>query len=409
MLELKNVSKFFYPQRSVFKNLLYSLLGINLSNSKSFFALKEISFSIPRGESVGIVGLNGAGKSTLLQIISGTMKPSSGEIKCKGRVTAILELGSGFNPNFTGIENIFLNASLYGFTRKKTSQILGEIIEFSGIGEHINLPVNTYSSGMIVRLAYSIISKLEPDILIIDEALAVGDYLFQQKCIQSMRDLKKNGSTILFVSHNLDLITELCTKVMILEKGMLSFYGSTKRGSHIYKEKLLEEKERQNPREPFNQKKNFKINSQATLESCLILDSDSKPKSFIELLNPLKIEITIVVHKQFNDLHCGFNILDHFGRVCFGTTTYALGYNVGSIKKNQKIVFLFDLDQKLKEGKYSITVGLANGGYSFPQSSFGSYIAYFENAYLFEVSHMNNVGKWSGPIFLNTRVKSNFA
>ena len=364
MVELTNVSKFFYPNRSILRILVSDILKLK-KNDNGFCALKDISVSISKGETVGIVGLNGAGKSTFLQLVAGTMEPTMGKVKCSGRISAILELGSGFNPNFTGIENIFLNASLYGFSRNDIHLLLDEIIDFSGIGEHIHLPVSTYSSGMIVRLAYSIISKLKPDILIIDEALAVGDYTFQQKCIQSMRNLQQNGSTILFVSHSLELINEFCSKILILEKGKLNFFGPSKEGSHLYMEKLLEEKEKQNDLISQDARKNFRINSLIHLESCSVLDKNSEPINYIDILNPIKIKISLVTKKSFDDLHCGFNIVDKLGRISFGTTTYALGYRCGPIQKNQKVIFSFYLNQRLASGKYSITLGFANGGFGY--------------------------------------------
>lgn len=405
MVELTNVSKYFYPNSSIFRILVSEFLRLK-KNDDGFCALRDISITISKGETVGIVGLNGAGKSSLLQLVAGTMKPTKGRVKCTGKVSAILELGSGFNPNFTGVENIFLNASLYGFSRKDIYLILDQIIDFSGIGEHIHLPVSTYSSGMIVRLAYSIITQLKPDILIIDEALAVGDFTFQQKCVQSMRNLQQNGSTILFVSHSLELINEFCSKILILEKGKLSFFGHSKEGSHLYMEKLLEEKEKQNDLIPQDKRKNFKINSLVHLESCLVSNQNSKRIAFVDILSPIKIEISLIVKESFDDLHCGFNILDNYGRVSFGTTTYALGYKCGQISKNQKVMFSFNVNQRLASGKYSITLGFANGAFGYPESKFVNSIGYFENAYVFEVLQSEKTGKWSGPVLMDTKVES---
>ena len=182
LLSVSRVSKFFPAKTGPFNLLLNAVVGQKSFNTNHLVALQGVSFSLRKGESVGVLGLNGSGKSTLLQIIAGTMYPSSGHVRVNGKIASILELGSGFNANFTGIENIFLNASLYGLSAKKTNEILTDIIDFSDIGDYIYRPVRTYSSGMVVRLAYGILANLDPDLLLVDEALAVGDFLFQQKC-----------------------------------------------------------------------------------------------------------------------------------------------------------------------------------------------------------------------------------
>jgi lipopolysaccharide transport system ATP-binding protein len=405
-IELVDVSKFYLQKYSALEIFLNALLGVKTCKSDKFYALKNINLAIKPGESVGVVGLNGSGKSTLLQVIAGTMKASSGEISVSGKVAAILELGSGFNPNFSGIENVFLNASLHGFSRFKTEKILDEIIDFSGIGKHASLPVSTYSSGMIVRLAYAIVSKLDPEILLVDEALAVGDFLFQQKCIKSMRNLQQNGTSILFVSHSLELISEFCTKILILNKGSQIFFGSTKEGIHKYQELILEQKEIESCSTPSSLKNTFKINSLVSLDDCRILYKGAESLILNNSSSEMQIVISLTPRIEFEDLHCGFNIVDEYGRVSFGTTTYALKHSCGNVNKKQTVIFTFELEQKLKAGKYSITVGVANKGYGFPDSFFRNSIAFFENAIMFEVFHSNKIGKWSGSTYVATKVNS---
>jgi lipopolysaccharide transport system ATP-binding protein len=190
-----------------------------------FWALKDVSFEIKKGETVGIIGQNGSGKSTLLQIICGTLSPSSGEVETRGRIAALLELGSGFNPEFTGRENVLMSCALLGMTQKKTEAHFDEIVDFADIGDFINHPVKTYSSGMYVRLAFAVNIVSKPDIMVVDEALAVGDIVFQTKCMTALSHIQKRGSTILFVTHDLDAVRNLCSSALYLNNGKLYAAG----------------------------------------------------------------------------------------------------------------------------------------------------------------------------------------
>ncbi|MCE0489471.1 ABC transporter ATP-binding protein [Pantoea sp. Mb-10] len=193
-----------------------------------FWALRDISFELPRGQTMGIVGRNGSGKSTLLQIIAGTLSPSSGEINVSGRVAALLELGAGFNNDFTGRENVYLNASLLGLTKEETDNKLDDILSFADIGHFIDSPVRAYSSGMLVRLAFAVQAQIDPEILIVDEALAVGDAKFQAKCFARLKKLKENGASILFVSHATEQIVTHCDSAILLNSGVAQAIGKPK-------------------------------------------------------------------------------------------------------------------------------------------------------------------------------------
>lgn len=199
-----------------------------------FKALKDVSFSVRRGETIGIIGRNGSGKSTLLQIICGTLQPTSGTVSVNGRVAALLELGSGFNPEFTGRENVFLNASILGVSRDEIEKKLGEILSFADIGEFIDQPVKTYSSGMMVRLAFAVSVCIEPDLLIVDEALSVGDVFFQQKCFDRLRKLQEQGVSLLFVSHDMSAVRNLCDRCVLLNGGEVAFDGSPDDAVSLY-------------------------------------------------------------------------------------------------------------------------------------------------------------------------------
>jgi len=195
---------------------------------REFWALKDVSLDIKKGESVGIVGRNGSGKSTLLQVICGTLAPTGGSVENCGRVAALLELGSGFNPEFTGRENVYVNAAVFGLGEEEVDARFGDIAAFADIGEFIEQPVKTYSSGMVVRLAFAVAINADPEILIVDEALSVGDELFQRKCFSRIEAIRKNGATILFVSHSGNAIVELCDRAVLLDAGEKLAIGEPK-------------------------------------------------------------------------------------------------------------------------------------------------------------------------------------
>lgn len=208
------------------RDRLASLLGF-ADHSKAYWALQDVSFELVRGQCLGVIGDNGAGKSTLLKLLAGTLQPSHGELSRKGRVTAILELGAGFHPDFTGRDNLVFGGSFIGLTQADMLRLSDEIIEFSELGEAIDRPVKTYSSGMVVRLAFALVTVVQPEVLIIDEALAVGDQSFQKKCVQRIEEFRRNGCTILFCSHSLYHVRHLCNVALWLDAGKIRAFGET--------------------------------------------------------------------------------------------------------------------------------------------------------------------------------------
>lgn len=228
-IQIKNISKCFHIYEKPHHRLLQMLLRGRRKYFREFWALRDISFAVRKGETVGIVGRNGSGKSTLLQIICGTLTPTTGSIQAVGRVAALLELGSGFNPEFTGRENVYLNGVVLGLTREEIDTRYDDIVAFADIGDFINQPVKTYSSGMQVRLAFAVAISVDPEILIIDEALSVGDELFQRKCFSRIEAIKRKGATILFVSHSGATIVELCDRAVLLDGGESLLIGPPKK------------------------------------------------------------------------------------------------------------------------------------------------------------------------------------
>ncbi|MCH1982189.1 ABC transporter ATP-binding protein [Ruminococcus sp. OA3] len=221
---------------------LKETLGMKVS-AKEHYALRDVSFTVNKGETVGIIGTNGSGKSTILKIITGVLNPSGGEVSVNGRISALLELGAGFNMEYTGLENIYLNGTMIGFSREEIDQKMDAILSFADIGDFIHQPVKTYSSGMFVRLAFAVAINIEPEILIVDEALSVGDVFFQAKCYRKFEDFKKMGKTILFVSHDLGSISKYCDRVVLLNRGEKLDEGQPKPMVDLYKKLLVHQEE----------------------------------------------------------------------------------------------------------------------------------------------------------------------
>lgn len=241
-IEVENVGmKFNMSSEKVddFKDYVIKLIKRQL-NYKEFWALKDISFKIKKGDRVGIVGLNGAGKSTLLKVISGVLKPTEGKVKISGSIAPLLELGAGFNKQYTGVENIYLYGAMLGHSKAFINEKFDEIVKFSELGDFINVPVKNYSSGMKSRLGFAIATIVEPDILILDEVLSVGDAKFRKKSTNKIKSMIENDVTVLFVSHSIEQVLELCNKAILLEKGNLVAYGNSEEIAELYQKKLDE-------------------------------------------------------------------------------------------------------------------------------------------------------------------------
>lgn len=225
-VRVENLSKAYRIFNSPGKRFLYHVF--HTKGGRDFWALKDVSFEIKRGETFGIIGVNGSGKSTLLQVLAGIIEPTSGTLQVNGKVSALLELGSGFNPENTGYENIYMNAAILGVNKKKIEAKINEIIEFAAIGEFINQPVKTYSSGMYIRLAFAVAINVDADIILIDEALAVGDVFFRQKCYKKLNQLKDDGKTIVLVSHGMNEVEQFCDRSILLHKGNTVILGESR-------------------------------------------------------------------------------------------------------------------------------------------------------------------------------------
>ena len=237
-ISVRDVTKIYRLYDKPIDRLKESLSVTHKNYHKDFYALQNLSFDVKKGETVGIIGTNGSGKSTILKIITGVLTPTSGEVKVEGKISALLELGAGFNQDYTGIENIYMNGTMMGFSRKEMDEKLKDILDFADIGDFVYQPVKTYSSGMFVRLAFALSINVEPEILIVDEALSVGDVFFQAKCYRRMDELRKGGTTIVMVTHDMGSVIKYCDKVVVLNRGEFVAEGPAGRMVDLYKKIL---------------------------------------------------------------------------------------------------------------------------------------------------------------------------
>ncbi len=317
------------------------------------WAIKNINFKIKRGEVLGIIGKNGAGKSTILKILSRVTAPTIGEIKTKGRIASLLEVGTGFHPELTGKENIYLNGAILGMTKAEINSKITEIIEFSGCQMFIETPVKRYSSGMRVRLAFAVAAFLEPDILVIDEVLAVGDAEFQKKAIGKMQDISKgDGRTVIFVSHNMAAVKNLCTRALVLENGHIVFDGNQNKAIDFY----LSQQNKI--------KYNSKSNQRGLLEVCINdisfqIDSDTKTPTTGKPLSIL-FQLKNNSDKVFNNLRLDFKIEDLMGKRIGWFSTVLMNTEHLNFHKTRKINFHFE-KLKIMPGEYVISYNLLSG------------------------------------------------
>jgi lipopolysaccharide transport system ATP-binding protein len=303
-IKVKNISKCYQLYERPSDRLKQMYFGSRKRLYKEFWALKDVSFNLKKGEIVGIVGVNGSGKSTLLQIISGTLAPSSGNVKTSGRVVALLELGSGFNPEFTGRENVYFNAKLLGLSNEEIDDRFEDIVAFADIGDFINQPVKNYSSGMYVRLAFSVYAMVDPDVFVVDEALAVGDERFQRKCFAKIQELKRKGVAILFVSHSAPMIIELCDKALLLDHGHLIMADSPTNVIRFYQQLLYA------PDSDFSN--DHKANNKARSNAIkLYKRPDAESQSYFD---PGLIPSTTTSYPSCGGKITSFTIKDRFGK-----------------------------------------------------------------------------------------------
>ena len=388
-IDIQNLSKVYKLYEKPIDRLKETLSLTKKSYHKDFYALNNINLQIKKGETVGIIGKNGAGKSTLLKIITGVLSPSSGSVKIYGRISSLLELGAGFNPEYSGIENIYLNGTIMGMSKEEVDERIQDILAFADIGDYIYQPVKTYSSGMYVRLAFSVAINVNPDILIVDEALAVGDARFQLKCFKKLEEIKKQGTTILYVSHDIEQVKSFCSRGILINDGLILYQGSSKEAALKYFDLIF-------PRELIENEDIIKSNLQEPQKSneyyLLEPEKDNKVEFFgkggaqidwvkiygtngINVVNggdDLEIHIKYSWNKEFvriqqiannlaNDLGISVALADDKGNYIFGCNNFDAKVNVNFMVNDYAVVkFIFRLPY-LRSGTYFLTSAIALG------------------------------------------------
>lgn len=362
--------------------------------AREHYALNNVSFAVKRGETVGIIGTNGSGKSTVLKIITGVLNQTCGNVDIKGRISALLELGAGFNMEYTGIENVYLNGTMIGFSKQEIDARLNDILTFADIGDFVNQPVKTYSSGMFVRLAFAVAINIEPEILIVDEALSVGDVFFQAKCYKKFEEFKKMGKTILFVSHDLSSISKYCDRVILLNKGEKLAEGSPREMVDLYKKVLVNQvgeselSDTENDGETEEQEKvpaasaggkqsgsaqkeggtwksmltlNPEIQEYgektAEIADFAILDEEGNITNLLEKGSGFSVRMKIRALGQLHDPIFAFTIKNLQGTDITGTNSFYEGVDVGTLEDGDVRTITFTQKIDLQGGDYLLSLG----------------------------------------------------
>lgn len=323
--------------------------------------LQDIDFEIQPGEAVGIVGVNGAGKSTLLKMIAGTTQPSCGQIQLQGRVAALLELGMGFHPDFTGRQNAFMAGQLLGMQVEEIEALMPQIESFAEIGEAIDHPVRTYSSGMQMRLAFSVATARRPDILIVDEALSVGDAYFQHKSFERIRNFRKAGTTLLIVSHDRSAIQSICDTAILLENGRLAMRGKPEEVMDYYNA-MLAQREGQIVRQEMlanGQVQTISGTGEAGIVSVRLLDAQGRSLEVAEVGQPVVLEVQTEVREDIERLVLGFLIKDRLGQAIYGINTHRQDQAISDLSAGEQVTFRFAFDMRLGKGSYSVALSLS--------------------------------------------------
>lgn len=361
------------------RDRLKDSLGLSKKASfKEHYALKNVDMEVKTGESVGIIGVNGSGKSTILKIITGVLNATSGDVKINGRISALLELGAGFNMEYTGLENVYLNGTMMGFTRKEIDERLQAILDFADIGDFVHQPVKTYSSGMFVRLAFAVAINIDPEILIVDEALSVGDVFFQAKCYHKFEEFKKLGKTILFVSHDLTSIAKYCDRVILLNKGVKLAEGNPKDMVNMYKKLLVHQLDEETLEDVSGKsaigeksadgrawKNNFEINptitdygeKQAEIVDFAIVDQYGAYSSIIEKGSVYKVKARIHFHETVKNPIFTITIKNKQGTDITGTNTMFERIETGTVNAGEERIVTYEQKMNLQGGDYLLSLG----------------------------------------------------
>lgn len=422
-INVQNVSKIYKLYDKPTDRLKEALGFTKEKRYKEHYALNDVSFHVEKGETVGIIGTNGSGKSTVLKIITGVLNPTSGNVTIEGRISALLELGAGFNMEYTGIENVYLNGTMIGFTREEIDKKMDAILAFADIGDFVYQPVKTYSSGMFVRLAFAVAINIEPEILIVDEALSVGDVFFQAKCYKKFEEFKKEGRTILFVSHDLGSVSKYCDRVILLNNGIKLDEGIPKDMVSLYKKLLVKQPvskdtatkleidelvKSQTEKNSLNNdtvfeldtnklwKSNYALNpnvdeygtGDAEVIDFAIIDDQGIMTNTIEKGTRFKIKSKVFFYKNIEDPIFTYTFKTVTGIPITGTNTMYEKVSIGSVVPGDIYIATFEQDMFLQGGEYLLSVSCT--GYS--NGDFRVYHRLYDVCSVTVVSDKNTVG-----------------
>ena len=361
--------------------------------------LQDVSFSVAPGEAVGIVGVNGAGKSTLLKMITGTLQPTTGSIRIEGRVAALLELGMGFHPDFTGRQNAYMAGQILGFTPRQIDELMPAIEAFAEIGTYIDQPVRVYSSGMQVRLAFSVATAIRPDILIVDEALSVGDSYFQHKSMERIREFAKLGTTLLIVSHDAVAIQALCDRAILLDGGRLAMQGEPQAVMDYYNAMVAERKGTRTVRQHMTPAGMQTVSGtgEATAIVIALLNGRGERVERVEVGEEVTLHIEVATNAALDRLVLGYMIKDRLGQPVFGTNTQHLDSVARNLRPGEVLTYAFTFEARLGEGSYSVATAIADSA-----SHLSRNFEWRDLALVFQVVNLSHPS-FVGSAFLPTR------
>ena len=369
------------------------------NSQEEFWALKDVSFEIKQGDRVGIIGRNGAGKSTLLKILSRITEPTTGRVRIQGRVASLLEVGTGFHPELTGRENIYLNGAILGMSKAEIKKKFDEIVAFAEIEKFLDTPVKRYSSGMYVRLAFAVAAHLEPEILVVDEVLAVGDAQFQKKCLGKMEDVGKEGKTVLFVSHNMNALSALCKSAILIEKGKIKYQGDVFNAIEKYLVSYsVDDSE---------EISSYRLNKH--LEDIYFVSIETAARSMQFLLKEnIGFELSIAAKKSFEEVSVGGTLFNSMGNPigAFVSNTFSVE------KDNLKIVKLKIANLKLSPGMYYMGFSIGKGNFMNTSRSDYDVVIGFPRFEILPFNDVENIGVWNpawGNIVLDECLIENFS
>ena len=406
-ISVEHISKVYKLYRGKADRLKDALHLTRQKNYDEFYALSDVNFTVKKGETVGLIGTNGAGKSTLLKLLTGVLTPSEGQIEVNGKVSALLELGAGFNGEYTGLENIYFNGTLMGYTKEQMEKKVPEILEFAGIGDYVYQPVKTYSSGMFARLAFALAINVEPDILVVDEALSVGDIYFQSRCFKKMDDIKKNGTTILLVTHDMSSVIKYCDKVVLLNHGKVVKEGNPKQMVDIYKKILVNQYDENEDTDgaekkdaltvnkgswmsqlSLNDKNTIYGNGKAKIIDFGFFDENGRITGMVLKKSIFSFKVKVEFYEDIEYPILTYTVKNARGAEITGTNTMFEKVDFPLAKKGEQYVVTFTQKALLQGGDYLVSFGCTG----YENGQFTVYDRHYDVVNLTIVSEQNTVG-----------------